>query len=51
LAYAELYFSNVFWPEFREENLYEAILDYQMRERRFGKTGEQIQLKNHPNVR
>jgi undecaprenyl diphosphate synthase len=51
LAYAELYFSDVFWPEFREENLYEAILDYQMRERRFGKTGEQLQLKNQPNVR
>jgi undecaprenyl diphosphate synthase len=51
LAYAELYFSDVFWPEFREENLYEAILDYQSRERRFGKTGEQIQLKNQPNVR
>jgi undecaprenyl diphosphate synthase len=42
LAYAELYFTNVFWPEFREENLYEAILDYQARERRFGKTSEQL---------
>jgi len=45
LAYAELYFTDVFWPEFREENLYEAILDYQTRERRFGKTSEQLYLK------
>lgn len=42
LAYAELYFTNVRWPDFRKENLYEAILDYQSRERRFGKTSEQI---------
>lgn len=42
LAYAELYFTNVRWPDFRKENLYEAILDYQKRERRFGKTGEQL---------
>ena len=42
LAYAELYFTNVRWPDFRKENLYEAILDYQAMERRFGKTGEQI---------
>lgn len=42
LAYAELYFTNVRWPDFRKENLYEAILDYQNRERRFGKTGDQI---------
>ncbi len=42
LAYAELYFTNVRWPEFRKANLYEAILDYQSRERRFGKTGEQV---------
>lgn len=42
LAYAELYFTNVRWPDFRKENLYEAILDFQRRERRFGKTGEQI---------
>jgi len=44
LAYAELYFTDVRWPEFRKENLYEAILDYQRRERRFGKTSEQIEL-------
>jgi undecaprenyl diphosphate synthase len=43
LAYAELYFTNVRWPDFRKENLYEAIIDYQKRERRFGKTGEQVQ--------
>lgn len=42
LAYSELYFTNTLWPDFRKENLYEAILDYQSRERRFGKTGEQI---------
>ena len=46
LAYAELYFTDVYWPEFREESLYEAITDYQHRERRFGKTGEQIQVNN-----
>ena len=44
LAYAELYFTNTRWPDFRKENLYEAILDYQSRERRFGKTGQQIQV-------
>ena len=43
LAYAELYFTNTRWPDFRKENLYEAILDFQSRERRFGKTGHQIQ--------
>ena len=42
LAYAELYFTNVRWPDFRKENLYEAIVDYQNRERRFGKTSEQL---------
>lgn len=42
LAYAELYFTTVRWPEFRKKNLYEAIIDYQGRERRFGKTSEQI---------
>ncbi len=42
LAYAELYFTNTLWPDFRKENLYEAILDYQNRERRFGKTSEQV---------
>ena len=42
LAYAELYFTPTLWPDFRKENLYEAILEYQSRERRFGKTSEQI---------
>lgn len=44
LAYAELYFTNVHWPAFRKENLYEALINYQQRERRFGKTSEQIQI-------
>lgn len=42
LAYTELYFTEVLWPDFRKEHLVEAILDYQKRERRFGKTGAQI---------
>jgi undecaprenyl diphosphate synthase len=42
LAYAELYFTNVRWPDFRKDNLYEAIIDYQKRERRFGKTSDQV---------
>lgn len=42
LAYAELYFTQVRWPDFRKENLYEAIIDFQQRERRFGKTGDQV---------
>ena len=42
LAYAELYFTHVRWPDFRKENLYEAIIDFQGRERRFGKTTAQI---------
>jgi undecaprenyl diphosphate synthase len=42
-AYTELYFTSTRWPDFRKENLYEAILDFQSRERRFGKTGAQIQ--------
>lgn len=42
LAYAELYFTDKFWPDFKKEDLYEAIVDYQTRERRFGKTSEQL---------
>ena len=42
LAYAELYFTNTRWPDFRKENLYEALIDFQHRERRFGKTGDQV---------
>ena len=44
LAYAELYFTDVRWPDFRKENLYAAILDFQSRERRFGKTSEQVMV-------
>jgi len=43
LAYAELYFTSTRWPDFRKENLYEAIVDFQGRERRFGKTSAQVQ--------
>ncbi len=42
LAYAEFYFTDKFWPEFNKEELYKAIIDYQNRERRFGKTSEQV---------
>lgn len=42
LAYAELYFTPTFWPDFRKEHLYQAIVDYQQRERRFGKISEQL---------
>jgi undecaprenyl diphosphate synthase len=42
LAYTELYFTDVRWPDFRKEKLYEAILDFQKRERRFGKTSQQV---------
>jgi undecaprenyl diphosphate synthase len=46
LAYAELYFTDTRWPEFRKEHLVTALLDYQSRERRFGKTSAQIQTDN-----
>lgn len=42
IAYSELYFTPVFWPDFRKEHLFEAICDFQSRERRFGKTGQQL---------
>ncbi|WOC41297.1 isoprenyl transferase [Polaribacter sp. HL-MS24] len=42
MAYAELYFTDILWPDFREEHFYDAIIEYQNRERRFGKTSEQI---------
>ncbi len=42
IAYSELYFSPVFWPDFRKQHLYEAIIDFQRRERRFGKISEQL---------
>ncbi len=42
IAYAELYFIDVFWPDFSEQHLVDAIINYQNRERRFGKTSEQL---------
>ena len=42
IAYAELYFTPIFWPDFRKEHLYRAIIDFQKRERRFGKISEQV---------
>jgi len=45
LAYTEIFISPVLWPEFRKENLYEILLDFQQRERRFGKTGDQIKAE------
>ena len=42
LAYAEFYFTDKLWPDFRKDDLYEAILNYQNRERRFGKTSDQL---------
>ncbi|GGZ73876.1 isoprenyl transferase [Algibacter mikhailovii] len=42
IAYAELFFTNVLWPDFTKQHLYEAIIEYQKRERRFGKTSEQL---------
>ena len=47
IAYAEFYFTDVLWPDFSEEHLYEAIISYQKRERRFGKTSEQITPKKN----
>ncbi len=42
IAYAELYFTPTLWPDFRRDHLYQAIIDFQNRERRFGKTSEQL---------
>ncbi len=42
LAYGEFYFTDVLWPDFRKQHFYQAILDFQTRQRRFGKTGEQL---------
>ena len=44
-SYAELYFTETLWPDFRKKHLFEAILNYQNRERRFGLTGEQVSRK------
>jgi undecaprenyl diphosphate synthase len=46
LAYSELYFTDTFWPDFSIESLDAAIASYQSRERRFGRTGEQVAKKN-----
>jgi len=42
LAYTELYFTDVLWPDFTKEDLYKAVLDYQSRQRRFGMVSEQL---------
>jgi undecaprenyl diphosphate synthase len=42
IAYAELYFTDILWPDFKKQDLYEALINYQNRERRFGKTSEQL---------
>ena len=44
IAYAELYFTDIYWPDFGKKDLHEALLNYQNRERRFGKTSEQINV-------
>ncbi len=46
IAYAELYFTDVLWPDFKKEHFFQAIKEYQKRERRFGKTGDQIKNTN-----
>ena len=46
MAYAELYFTEVLWPDFRRDDFFDAIIEYQHRERRFGKTSEQIETPN-----
>ena len=46
IAYSELYFTPVLWPDFSDEHYVDAILDFQNRERRFGKTSEQVQNEN-----
>jgi undecaprenyl diphosphate synthase len=48
-AYSELYFCDTYWPDFKEEAFHKAIEDYQRRERRFGKTGEQVKTTEHSN--
>jgi undecaprenyl diphosphate synthase len=47
IAYAELYFTPTLWPDFRKDDLYEAIIDFQNRERRFGKTSEQLKTEGN----
>jgi hypothetical protein len=52
MAYTEFYFTDIFWPDFREADLLKAIAEYQRRERRFGMTSEQIGggRKNTPDL-
>jgi undecaprenyl diphosphate synthase len=50
LAYTELYFTDTLWPDFNESSLREAVLSYQLRERRFGRTSEQVIHSNWPSV-
>ena len=50
LAYSELYFTSKLWPDFRREDLYYAVIDYQKRERRFGKTSEQMPKRVSENL-
>jgi undecaprenyl diphosphate synthase len=45
MAYTEFYFTEKLWPDFRKNDFFEAVIDYQSRERRFGKTGEQLAVK------
>lgn len=45
IAYTELYITSILWPDFRRTDLFDAIIDFQKRERRFGKTGEQLHTK------
>jgi undecaprenyl diphosphate synthase len=42
ISYTELYFTNILWPDFSKEDFYRAVIDFQKRERRFGKTSEQL---------
>ena len=49
IAYSELYFTNTLWPDFRKDDFYKAIIDYQNRERRFGMTGDQIKRSENEN--
>ncbi|MCG9910047.1 MAG: isoprenyl transferase [Flavobacteriales bacterium] len=48
LAYAELYFTDVLWPDFRKDDFFKALFEYQQRERRFGKTGDQLHAETKP---
>ncbi|MEJ5264564.1 MAG: isoprenyl transferase [Bacteroidales bacterium] len=50
IAYTELYFTPILWPDFRKEHFFEAILDFQKRERRFGKTSDQLVSEATPNA-